>query len=92
MMIVLEKKNPTQTDIANLIGISSASVNWQIKRLVELGLMIEVKDGKFKRYSLKIEPNHMVSLMKNYHPNLWSNWSNRLAETFLALSNEGEKQ
>jgi predicted transcriptional regulator len=92
MMTILEKRNPTQTDIANLIGISSASVNWQIKRLVELGLIIEVKDGKFKRYSFKIEPHYMVSLMKNYHPNIWSNWSNRLAETFLALSNEREKQ
>jgi len=92
LMMILEKKNPTQTDIANLIGISSASVNWHIKRLVELGLIVELKDGKFKRYTFEIEPNYIVSLMKNYHPNLWSKWSNRLAEMFLALSREGEKQ
>jgi len=91
LMMILEKKNPTQTDIANIIGISSASVNWHIKRLVELGLILELKDGKFKRYTLEIEPNHIVSLMKNYHPNIWNKWSDRLAEMFLSLSRESEK-
>ncbi|MGQ0796078.1 MAG: winged helix-turn-helix transcriptional regulator [Nitrosopumilaceae archaeon] len=92
LMMILEKKNPTQTDIVDLIGISPASVSWHIKRLVELGFIMELKDGKFKRYLFKIEPKHIVSLMKNYHPGLWSRWSNRLAEMFLDLSREGEKQ
>lgn len=91
LMIVLEQK-PTQTDIAKVIKISGASVNWHIKRLVELGLIVEQKDGKFKRYALGIDSKHIVSLMKNYHPNLWYKWSNRLAEMFLSLSKEEEVQ
>ena len=46
LLIILEKKNPTQTDIADTIGLSTASVNWHIKRLNELGLILENKDGK----------------------------------------------
>jgi predicted transcriptional regulator len=92
LMMILEKKNPTQTDVANLIRISSASVNWHIKRLIELGLILEIKDGKFKRYTLGIDTKHVVSLLKNYHPNIWNRWSNRLAETFLSLSSEEQKQ
>ncbi len=88
LLIILEKKNPTQTDIADTIGLSSASVNWHIKRLIELGLILENKDGKFKRYSFGIDTKHIVSLMKNYHPNIWNKWSNRLAEMFLSLSKE----
>jgi len=88
LLLILEKKKPTQTDIANTIEISSASVNWHIKRLNELGLIIEQKDGKFKRYTLGIDTKHIVSLMKNYHPNIWNKWSNRLAEMFLSLSKE----
>jgi len=88
LLLILEKKKPTQTDIANTIEISSASVNWHIKRLLELGLIIEQKDGKFKRYTLGIDTNHIVSLMKNYHPNIWNKWSSRLAEMFLSLSKE----
>ncbi len=88
LLIILEKKNPTQTDIADTIGLSSASVNWHIKRLIELGLILENKDGKFKRYSFGIDTKHIVSLMKNYHPNIWNKWSDRLAEMFLSLSKE----
>ena len=90
LMVILEK-NPTQTDIANAVKISSASVNWHIKRLVELGLILEQKEGKFKRYTLGIDSKHIVSLMKNYHPNIWNKWSNRLAEMFLSLSKEEKK-
>ena len=91
LMIILEKK-PTHTDIANIIKISGASVNWHIKRLVELGLVLEQKDGKFKKYTLGIDSKNIVSLMKNYHPNIWNRWSNRLAEMFLSLSKEEKEQ
>ena len=91
LLVILEQK-PTQTDIANIIKISGASVNWHIKRLVELGLILEQKDGKFKRYTLGIDSKHIVSLMKNYHPNIWNKWSNRLAEMFLSLSKEEKEQ
>lgn len=91
LMLVLEQQ-PTQTDIANIIKISSASVNWHIKRLIELGIIVEQKDGKFKRYTLGIDSKHIVSLMKNYHPNLWNRWSNRLAEMFLSLSKEEKER
>ena len=89
LMIILEKK-PTQTDIANIMQISSASVNWHIKRMIDLGLVLEQKDGKFKKYTLGVDTKSIISLMKNYHPNIWSMWSNRLAEMFLSLSKEGE--
>lgn len=91
LFIIMEKK-PTQTDIANIIKISSASVNWHMKRLIELGLVLEQKDGKFKRYTLGIDTKHIVSLMKNYHPNIWNRWSDRLAEMFLSLSKEDKEQ
>ncbi|MFB5598206.1 MAG: winged helix-turn-helix transcriptional regulator [Nitrosopumilaceae archaeon] len=92
LLLILESKNPTQTDIANSIKISSASVNWHIKRLIRLGLILEQKDGKFKRYKLGIDAKHIVSLMKNYHPNMWNGWSSRLAEMFLSLSKEDKEQ
>jgi len=88
LLAILEKKNPTQTDIASLMKISSPSVNWHIKKLVEMKLIQEIRDGKFKRYVFSVEPKYIVSLLKNYHSNIWNNWSNRLAEMFLALSRE----
>ena len=90
LLSILEKKNPTQIDIANLMKLSSPSINWHIKRLLELGLIVENKDGKFKRYSFEIDTKHIISLMKSYHPNIWNKWSSRLAEMFLSMSREEE--
>ena len=91
LLAILEKRNTTQTDIAKFMRLSPPSVNWHIKRLLELGLIVENKDGKFKRYSFGVDTKYIVSLMKSYHPNIWNKWSNRLAEMFLSISREEEK-
>ena len=91
LMFIVEMKNPTQTEIVDNIKISAASVNWHIGRLTQFGMITEARDGKFKRYSLIGDSSYIVALMKNYHPNIWDRWSNRLAETFLSLSKDGEQ-
>ena len=92
LMFIVESKNPTQTEIVDKIKISAASVNWHIKRLADFNIISEVRDGKYKRYSLVGDSIYIVTLLKNYHPNIWDKWSNRLAETFLSLSTDGEQQ
>lgn len=91
LMYIIEHKNPTQMDIAKAIQISAPSINWHINNLVKLALIAEERDGKFKRYSFLGNPDHMVSLMKQYHPSIWDNWSNRLAEMFLSFREDGNK-
>jgi predicted transcriptional regulator len=90
LLFVIEKKNPTQTDIVNTIGISAASVNWHIRRLIRFKLIYEIKDRRYKRYQLtggnRDYSKYIVDLLKNYYPGIWYNWSNRLAEMFLSLS------
>ena len=90
MIFIIERKNPTQTDIVEKIGVSAASVSWHVRRLAELGIISEIKEGKYKRYRLEGDPKDLVSLMKNYYPSLWDRWSNRLAEMFLSLSRGDE--
>ena len=88
LILIIERKNPTQTDIVNSVGITAASVNWHIKRLVASGIIEVVKSGRYKRYQLRDNRHgskYIVSLLKNYYPNVWSKWSNRLAEMFLSL-------
>ncbi len=92
LMFIIEQKNPTQTDIANRTGLSAASISWHVTRLIELSVISEVKEGKYKRYQLRGDPKHLVSLMKNYYPSLWDKWSNRLAEVFLSMSREEERE
>lgn len=88
LMLILERKSPTQTDIAAHLGIAAASVSWHIKRLVELGIILESREGKYRKYQLAVQPSDIISLLKNYRPTLWNTWNDRLAEMFLSLSRE----
>ncbi len=88
MMFIIEKGNPTQTDIANQIKLSSPSIYWHLKKLLNSNIIQEIKDGKYKRYVLnpEISSAHIGKLLKNYYPSIWNKWSNRIAEMFLLLS------
>ena len=86
LMFIIERVNPTHTDISAKIQISSASVNWHIRRLMEFGLIDEEKEGKYKRYRLRVDSKSIIALIKNYYPSIWDKWSGRLAEMFLSMS------
>lgn len=81
-------KEPSQIDIARHVEISSASVNWHIKRLVASKVIDEIIEGKTKRYKIHDDPQLVVALLRNYYPSIWDSWSDRLAELFLAMSNK----
>ncbi len=91
LMFIVEQKYPSQTEISKHVGISSASVSWQIKRLQDSRIVDEIKEGKFKRYKLHSDSKQVIALLKNYYPGIWSRWSSRLAEMFLLLS-QGEQE
>lgn len=88
-MLIIERQAPTQTDLVSIVGISAASVNWHIKHLIQFKLIEEFKEGRYKRYQLRnreVSSRYITMLMRNYYPNIWDKWSNRLAEIFLSLS------
>ena len=93
ILFIIDQKYPTQTDIVKRLGISAPSINWHVKRLIDLNLIDEVKDGKYKRYKLcdnSIDFRYIEELLSTHHPNLWNKWSNRLVEIFLSLSDENK--
>jgi predicted transcriptional regulator len=90
LMFIIERKNPTHTDIVNNIGISAPSVNWHVRRLIAFKIVEATKKGKYTRYQLadSSDSRYIVAMLKNYYPSIWSKWSGRLAEMFLSLSRE----
>ena len=92
LMFIIEQKYPSQTEISKHMRISPASVSWQIRRLLDYGIIDEIKEGKFKRYKLHGDSKQVVAFLKNYYPGIWNRWSNRLAELFLSLSKGGEEE
>lgn len=90
IMFIVERTNPTQTDLVKRLEISAASVSLNLAKLIELGLINEIRDGKFKRYALLEDPKIIVRLMKNYQTGIWNRWSNTLSEMFVSLAREDE--
>lgn len=92
LLFIIERKNPTQTDISEILNIAPGTANWHLRRLEEYGIINEKREGKFRRYSMTVTNKTVVNLLREYHPSKWDKWSNRLAELFLAASpDEAEK-
>lgn len=92
LMFIVERKNPSQTEIVEQAGISPASVSWHIRRLEESGVVDEVREGRFKRYRLRGDTRVVVAMLRNFYPTIWDRWSNRLAEMFLSMSDPAEEE
>lgn len=88
ILFIIEQGHPTQTDISTNLLISPPSIYWNLKRLLTSKIIIEKKDGRYKRYFLSadIDSILLTKLLKSYYPSLWSRWSDKLAEIFLSLS------
>jgi len=87
LMFIIERKSPTQIDIVNSVRISARSASWHVGRLIDLDIIREFRDGKYKRYQLhENDPKYIITLLRNYYPNVWDKWSIRVVELFLSLS------
>jgi predicted transcriptional regulator len=93
LMFILEQKNPTQTDIVNNVKISARSISWHVRRLIDIKIIKETKDGRYKRYQLlESDPKYIITLLRNYYPSIWDKWSMRVVEMFLSLSSTREME
>lgn len=91
LMFIIEEKNPSQIDIVNEIKISTASVSWHVKRLIDLKIIDEFKEGKFRKYQLRErDPKFIIRLLRNYYPGIWDKWSLRIVEMFLSLPSKSD--
>lgn len=91
LLYILEKKNPTKSNIINDLNISYSAVNWHLERLISYKVILEKREKNSKRYSVNnnfVDIPIIIKLLKNYYSGIWKNWSNRLAEIFLIMSNE----
>lgn len=85
ILFIMERKNPTLKDIVKNIGISYASVTWHIRRFIDLGIILEFDEGRYRKYHLVTRSQDIANLFKNYHNEEWNNWADNLVDRFLSL-------
>lgn len=86
VLYLLEHPGSIQSEICRHVSFSAPSVKWHMSRLKEMDMVYEHKRGKFVKYYIKGNIADIVTLMKNYHPSIWSKFASRLAELFIELS------
>ena len=91
LLHLIEAPGSSQEELAAELGITAPSVSWNIKRLIQLGLVDRRQEGRFARYRVIGDATEIARFIRSYHPGVWQSWSSRLAEIVLALSEEGTK-
>lgn len=87
LLNIIERPESTQEDLASAAGISQATVSWHMKRLVDLGIVTKGQKGRVATYSAT-GGGEIATFIKTYHPTVWESWSSRLADIFIAYSQE----
>ena len=84
LLFVMKKQDPTQTDVANGLGLSNSTVNRLLRYMIDHETIYEIRDGRFKRYHVG-DNKTIFKLMKIYHPTLWHKWNQSIIGIFLSL-------
>ena len=89
LLHLVEAPGSSQEELADSLGLTAPSISWNMKRLVQLGLVEKQQRGRFTSYSVTGNASEIAEFIRSYHPGVWERWSSRLTEVVLALSEEG---
>ena len=64
LLLLLEETTARNRAIAEELGVSPATVSWHVSRLVENGIVSEVRDGRTTRYTVADEEPTMQLLVR----------------------------
>jgi DNA-binding MarR family transcriptional regulator len=86
VLYLIENSGASQKDIAQHTGFAAATISWHMSRLIEFGIVYNIKKGKFVKYYIRGDIADLVILLKSYHPSIWDKLSDRLSELFLGIT------
>jgi predicted transcriptional regulator len=89
IVYLVEHPGSTQGEIADHMDLSPPTINWHMSQLIEGGIIGSQKDRQYVRYYIEGNIKDITTLLKLYHPGVWSRLSSRLADIFLDLASSG---
>ena len=91
LLNIIEHPESTQESLARATQISQPTVSWHLKRLVDLGIVGRRQEGRVATYSVA-GGGEIATFIRTYHPSVWERWSSRLADIFIAYSQEDQNK
>jgi predicted transcriptional regulator len=86
IVYLVEHPGSTQGEIAEHMDFSPPTINWHMSQLIESGIIRSRKEKQFVKYHIEVNIKDITTLLKLYHPGVWSKLSSRLADIFLDLA------
>jgi len=85
VMYLIQHEPSTHKEIANGVGLSSSTVSWHMKRLIELQIVQTEYSGKYTIYNLIDRDNVLINL-KKYKSTTWNSMINNMTDVFSAFN------
>ncbi len=91
LLMLMKRPGSTQSDLVIFTGLTSPTVSWHMKRLIEENVLKIEKDGRNIRYYIR-NPEDIERLMKIYYPSFWERWADNFAEVWSELFSFRKKE
>jgi len=85
IIYLIQNEPSTHQDIAKGIGLSSSTVSWHMKRLIELKIVKSEYLGKFTIYSL-YDRDAILKILSRCSTTTWGAMINNMADIFSTLN------
>jgi predicted transcriptional regulator len=86
VLFLIQNPSATQKQVSEYAGISPATVNWHVRRLLDSGLLAAKREGSNVKYQVQGDQADIITLLKSYHPMVWDRWADRLANVLTEIS------
>lgn len=83
IMALIANPGITQMELCDKTGLTPPTINYYMKRLNELGLVENKRDGKFVKYYFTGNEELFLKMIMNYHPSLLAKWADRIVDLFM---------
>lgn len=85
IILYLIKNEPcNNTELSRGIGLSSSTISWHMKKLVNSKIIDLSYDGKYSIYSLR-NKKEVISFLNTYSDSTWNNMISNMTEMFVAF-------
>lgn len=81
ILFLLQNEPCNHGEIAQGIGLTSSTVSWHMKKLIELGVIDLRYNGKFSIYSIK-NKDEVIPLLRHYKSSTWNELINNMTDLF----------
>jgi len=85
IMYLIQHEPSTHQEISKGVELSSSTISWHMKRLIELQVVQTKYSGKYTIYSLNDKDN-VLNNLKKCKSTTWSSMINNMADVFSALN------